>query len=32
VLPIEPVNPIEPGMQGMDLIRALTQDPVYQLK
>jgi len=32
VLLIEPVNPIDPGMQGMDLIRALTQDPVYQLK
>jgi hypothetical protein len=27
-----PVNDIEPGLQGMDLIRALTQDPVYQLK
>jgi hypothetical protein len=27
-----PVNEIEPGMQGMELIRALTQDPVYQLK
>jgi len=32
LLAMAPVNDIEPGLQGMDLIRALTQDPVYQLK
>jgi uncharacterized protein (DUF1800 family) len=32
VLAFEPVNALEPGLQGMELVRALTQDPVYQLK
>ena len=32
VLAIDPVDTIPPGVQGMELIRALTQDPVYQLK
>jgi uncharacterized protein (DUF1800 family) len=32
VLAMAPVNEIEPGAQGMDLLRALTQDPAYQLK
>jgi uncharacterized protein (DUF1800 family) len=32
LLAMTPVNEVEPGTQGMELIRALTQDPVYQLK
>jgi len=32
VLAIEPANPAEPGVQGVELLRALTQDPVYQLR
>lgn len=27
-----PANPPQPGMQGLELIRHLVQDPVYQLK
>jgi len=32
VLAVDPVDAIGPGMQSMELIRALTQDPAYQLK
>jgi uncharacterized protein (DUF1800 family) len=32
VLAAAPVNEPMPGLSGMDLIRQLTQDPVYQLK
>jgi uncharacterized protein (DUF1800 family) len=32
LLAMAPVNEVEPGLQGMELIRVLTQDPVYQLK
>ena len=32
VLATQPVNAPDPKLRGMDLIRALTQDPAYQLK
>jgi hypothetical protein len=32
VLAIEPASPAEPGVQGVELLRVLTQDPVYQLR
>jgi hypothetical protein len=32
LLAIEPANPAEPGVQGVELLRVLTQDPVYQLR
>ena len=32
VLAAAPQHPLPPGASGMDLIRRLTQDPVYQLK
>jgi uncharacterized protein (DUF1800 family) len=32
LLATAPVSPLPQGAQGMDLIRRLTQDPVYQLK
>ena len=32
VLAAAPQHPLPPGSSGMDLIRRLTQDPVYQLK
>jgi uncharacterized protein (DUF1800 family) len=32
VLAIAPVHPVEPGTDGLALLRALTADPAYQLK
>ena len=32
LLAAAPASPTAPGLQGMELIRHLTQDPVYQLK
>jgi uncharacterized protein (DUF1800 family) len=32
VLALEPVNAPDPDLRGMELLRALAQDPVYQLK
>lgn len=32
VLATAPVNPPPPGVEGLDLIRHLTQDPAYQLR
>ncbi len=32
ILPLPPVEAPAPGTQGLELLRALTQDPVYQLR
>jgi len=32
VLPVPPVNPVPAGTVGLPYLRAMTLDPVYQLK